>query len=81
MDKVNVESKKLNMDDKDISTDVLDVKEKIYDTRSSHNNKMVEMQYSQSVIDFRLFIGLFVVSLIFGAYTGFKLFNRIKKEL
>jgi hypothetical protein len=79
MDKVNVESKKLNMDDKEISS-VLEVKEDIHE-RSSHNNKIIELQHKQEIMNFRLFIGVFVVSLIFGAYSGFKLFNRIKAEM
>jgi hypothetical protein len=79
MDKINVESKKLNMDDKEISS-ILEVKEDIHE-RSSHNNNIINMQYSQEVMNFRLFIGIIIVSLIFGAYSGFKLFNRIKAEM
>lgn len=79
MDKVNVESKKLNMDEQEISS-VLEIKEDIYD-RSSHNNNIIEMQQTQEMINFRLFIGIFIVALIFGAYGGLKLLNRIKAEI
>jgi hypothetical protein len=79
MDKVNVESKKLNMDDKEISS-ILEIKEDIYE-RSSHNNNIIEMQQKQELLNFRLFIGIFIVALIFGAYCGFKLLNRIKTEM
>lgn len=78
MDKVNVESKKLNNDDNEISS-VLEVKENIYE-RSSHNNKIIDFQYSKEVNNYRLFIAIFIVTLIFGGYIGYKLLKRIKKE-
>lgn len=79
MDKVNTETKKLNIDDNEI-TSILEVKEEIYD-RSGHNNKIVESQYKQETFNYRLFIGIIVISLLFGIYISFKLVKRIKTEL
>lgn len=79
MDKVNIETKSLNSKD-DAITKQLDSKEDIFE-RSTHNNKIIEKQYANTVMNYRLFIGLFIVTICAIIYLVFKLVNRAKISL
>jgi hypothetical protein len=79
IDKVNNETKKLNHKDNEISN-IITLKEEIFD-KSTHNNTIIEKQYQQNILNFRIILGLYIILSGFAIFLSYKLYKKIKKEL
>ena len=79
LDKINDETRNLNEKDAQIKV-VLETKEDL-EERSTHNNNTINNLIKQENINYKVIIGLYVFVGVMILYLGYKLYNKIQKEL
>jgi len=77
MDKVNYETKQLNTKDNELQK-ILHKKEDIHE-RSTINHNLVEKQYAQATLNYRLFLGMYIVLIASIMFLSFKLLQKSKQ--
>jgi hypothetical protein len=79
LDKVNNETKNLNSKFTLLNNNI-NTKTEINE-KSTINNSIIDKQYNQEIINYRLIIIIFVITVIGIIFLSFKLLAKIKKEL